>query len=362
MVALAQLTKALSPLFQQLRHDTPHMPRLSFSEIVSELSRILEKSGFAEDRARASATLFAETHRDGVATHGLNRFPRFVRQIKAGRVNPSAVPVPVARFGPWEQWDGQLGPGNLNATAATDRVIALARDHGVGLVALRNTNHWMRGGTYGWQAARAGVAFIGWTNTTPNMPAWGALDSKLGNNPLIVAIPRGEAPVVLDVAMSQFSYGKLERLQLRGESLPLPGGYDANGRLTTDPGAILATQRTLPIGYWKGAGMALVLDLLAALLSGGLTTREIGIQGGDEYGLSQVFVAIDLRRQEGSAAADAVIASVLDDLHASHAIDPASPVRYPGEGMLKTREENDRLGIPVDDPIWEEIRGLDRSG
>ena len=108
--------------------------------------------------------------------------------------------------------------------------------------------------------------------------------------------------------------------------------------------------------------MALVLDLLAALLSGGLTTREIGIQGGDEYGLSQVFVAIDLRRQEGSAAADAVIASVLDDLHASHAIDPASPVRYPGEGMLKTREENDRLGIPVDDPIWEEIRGLDRSG
>jgi 3-dehydro-L-gulonate 2-dehydrogenase len=334
------------------------MPRLPFTEIVSELSRVLAALGFAEDRARACATLVAETHRDGVATHGLNRFPRLVRQIKAGRVKPDALPVAVARCGPWEQWDGQLGPGNLNATAATDRAITLARDHGLGLVALRNTNHWMRGGSYGWQAARAGMAFIGWTNTIPNMPAWGGLDSKLGNNPLIVALPRGDAPVVLDVAMSQFSYGKLERLQLRGESLPFPGGYDANGSLTTDPAAILATQRSLPIGYWKGAGMALVLDLLAALLSGGLTTREIGLQGGDEYGMSQVFVAIDVARPAGAAAAEALVTTVIDDVHASRAINPAHPVRYPGEGVLRTREENDRLGIPVDGPIWSQIKAL----
>ena len=171
-----------------------------------------------------------------MASHGLNRFPRFVRQIKAGVVRPDAEPVCAARFGPWEQWDGQLGPGNLNATAATDRAIALAKEHGLGLVALRNTNHWMRGGTYGWQAVGAGVAFIGWTNTTPNMPPWGTLTSKLGNTPVIIAIPRGDEPVVLDVAMSQFSYGKMETLQLRGEQLPMPGGYDEAGHLTTDPG------------------------------------------------------------------------------------------------------------------------------
>ena len=93
-VALAQLTKARSPLFHQLRHDTPRMPRLAFSDIVSELSRVLVALGFAADRARASATLFAETHRDGVATHGLNRFPRFVRQIKAGRVNARRLACP----------------------------------------------------------------------------------------------------------------------------------------------------------------------------------------------------------------------------------------------------------------------------
>jgi 3-dehydro-L-gulonate 2-dehydrogenase len=145
---------------------------------------------------------------------------------------------------------------------------------------------------------------------------------------------------------------------LRGDSLPFPGGYDANGSLTTDPAAILSSQRPLPIGYWKGAGMALVMDLLAALLSSGLTTREIGIQGGDEYGLSQVYFVLDVARPAGSAAAKALVTAVLDDLHESKSIDAASAVRYPGEGVLRTREENDRRGIPVDETVWQEILAL----
>ena len=112
------------------------MLRLSFDLIVSELMRVLTSLGFSEARARQSATLFAETQLDGVASHGLNRFPRFVGQVRAGVVRVDAEPTRVASFGPWEQWDGNLGPGNLNATAATSRAIALAREHGLGLVAL----------------------------------------------------------------------------------------------------------------------------------------------------------------------------------------------------------------------------------
>src|SRR5262245_45606299 len=274
------------------------MQRLPFDLIVTELVRVLTALGFSEARARGSATLFTETQLDGVASHGLNRFPRFVKQVRAGVVNVNAEPRRVASFGPWEQWDGNLGPGNLNATAATSRAIALSREHGLGLVALAHTNHWMRGGTYGWQAALAGFAFTASTNTPPNLPPWGTRSSKLGNNPLIIALPRDHAPVVLDMAMSQFSYGKMERLQLRGEPLPFPGGYDENGKLTTDPGAILRTWRALPIGYWKGASLALVLDLLAAVLSGGQTTHEIGQQK-EESGLSQVFLVIDVNRPKG---------------------------------------------------------------
>lgn len=330
------------------------MQRIAFVEAVTVLTRVLVGLGFAPDRARRAATIFAESHADGVASHGLNRFPRFVRQVRAGHVRPAAEPERIASFGPWEQWDGRLGPGMLNAEAATDRAIALAREHGLGLVALRNTNHWMRGGTYGWHAARAGVAFMAWTNTTPNMPPWGTTTPRLGNNPLIVAIPRGDAPVVLDIAMSQFSYGKMETLKLRGEPLPMPGGYDAEGRLSTDPAAILATQRPLPIGAWKGAGLALVLDLLAALLASGSTTREIG-ERPEEFGLSQVFLAFDVARPAGREAAEAIVAGVLDDLHTATPAADGAAARYPGEQVLRTRAENMARGLPVDDAIWREI-------
>lgn len=332
------------------------MIRIPFDDVVGELTRVLSGLGFSPERARQSATLFAETHLDGVASHGLNRFPRFVRQIKAGIVQPQAEPVRLAQFGPWEQWDGQLGPGNLNATAATNRAIALASEHGLGLVAMRNTNHWMRGGTYGWQAARAGMAFIGWTNTTPNMPPWGTVTSKLGNTPVIIAIPRGDRPVVLDAAMSQFSYGKMERLQLRGEQLPMPGGYDEAGRLTTDPGAILKTMRPLPTGYWKGAGFSFVFDVLGAVLAGGQTSHEIGRQS-DEFGLSQVFLAIDVSRAGGADAVARVVTDVVDDLHTAVPAADGGPARYPGEQVVTTRAENLRLGIPVDDAVWQTITG-----
>ena len=333
------------------------MLRLPFDVIVSELSAVLVSLGFTPERARRSATIFAETQLDGVASHGLNRFPRFVRQIRAGLVDVHAEPEIVAAHGSWEQWDGRLGPGNLNATWATSRAIALAREHAIGIVALRNTNHWMRGGTYGWQAALAGFAFIGWTNTTPNMPPWGTVTRKLGNNPLIVAIPRDHAPVVLDMAMSQFSYGKMERLALRGEALPLPGGYDADGQLTTDPAAILERWRPLPTGYWKGAGLAMVLDLLAATLSGGLTTREIGA-GGEEHALSQVFIAIDISRSAGPHSVSAVVSAVIEDLHSAVAAPDGSPARYPGESVLRIREDNRRHGVPVDEEVWGEIRSM----
>jgi 3-dehydro-L-gulonate 2-dehydrogenase len=334
--------------------------RVPFAGVVEELTRVLVSLGFAPDRARQSATLFAETHCDGVFSHGLNRFSRFVRQIKAGIVRPDAAPVCVKTMGAWEQWDGQLGPGNLNATSATDRAIALAREHGLGLVALRNTNHWMRGGTYGWQAARAGMAFIGWTNTTPNMPPWGTVTSKLGNTPVIIAIPRGGAPVVLDAAMSQFSYGKMERAALRGEPLPMPGGYDESGRLTTDAAAVVKSQRPLPIGFWKGAAMSFVFDVLGAVLAGGQTTHEIGRQP-DEYALSQVFLAIDAVRPSSAEAVVRVVSAAIDDIHTAVPAPDGSPARYPGEHVLVTRAENLRLGIPVEAVVWEEIRRMEQG-
>jgi len=248
--------------------------RVPYQEECDVLVRVLLKLAFLPERARLCAQLFADASRDGVYSHGLDRFPRFVRGIRKGLVDVHATPKLVSGHRALERWNGNRGVGNLNAWECMARAIALSRQHGIGCVALANTNHWMRGGTYGWQAAEAGVLGICWTNTMPNLPPWGASDARVGNNPLVIAVPRPNGPVVLDMAMSQFSYGALAGYRARGESLPLDGGFDSQGRLTRDPAAIELSARPLPIGYWKGSGLALMLDLMAGLLSGGLFTHQ----------------------------------------------------------------------------------------
>lgn len=119
-----------------------------------------------------------------------------------------------------------------------ERACALAKENGVGIVALGNNNHWMRGGTYGWLAAEKGCIGICWSNTAPNMPAWGAKDCRIGNNPLILAVPRSDGQhVMVDCALSQFSYGKLESTRLAGRQLPYPAAATrtANSQQTPPP-------------------------------------------------------------------------------------------------------------------------------
>jgi 3-dehydro-L-gulonate 2-dehydrogenase len=320
--------------------------RVSYQELFDALLRALCTTRLDPDRARLCARLIADASRDGVASHGLNLFPRLMTMIRSGVVDVHARPVRVSAYGAVERWDGRRGVGALNAYESMDAAIALARAHGIGCVALANTNHWMRGGTYGWQAAEAGVIGLCWTNTLPNLPPWGATVPRVGNNPLVIAIPRpgrDGSHVVLDMAMSQFSYGALASYRRRGEALPVPGGYDASGQLTTDPAAIEASQRPLPIGFWKGSGLALMLDMMAAVLSGGRATHEIPAHPEQESGLSQVFIAADPSRLDAGGAARETVDAILEDLQ----------TRYPGERTLETRRQNLEQGIPVDPSIFE---------
>jgi len=264
---------------------------IPFEKLKSEFKRVLLSLDFDEEHAEKSATIFAENSRDGVYTHGLNRFPTFVQYVKDGLIVPNAKPTRTGGFDAIEQCDGHLGAGTLNATFCMGRAINLAHQYSIGCVAIKNTNHWMRGGTYGWQAAEAGLIGICFTNTIANMPPWGGIDARLGNNPLVIAVPHKSGHIVLDMAISQYSFGKLSLYKAKNEQLPLPGGYDKDGNLTTDPGEIIDSLRPLPIGFWKGSGLSLVLDLLATVLSQGRSTSEV-TNGGSESGVSQVFICI----------------------------------------------------------------------
>ena len=250
-----------------------------------------------------------------------------------------------------------MGMGPYNAHVAMGRAVELAEEHGMGVVAIRNTNHWQRGGAYGLQAADAGMLGICWTNTTGNMPPGGSAEVKIGNNPVVFAVPRANGEhVLLDMATSQFANGKLEILKQQGEQLAVPGGHDIEGKLSQDPASILETKRALPIGFWKGSGLTIVLDMMAAAMAGGLSTHEIQAQGA-EYRVCQVFMAIAASKIDADAV-EATVNGVIDDLHAVEPLVEGRSVSYPGEGMIKTREENLAKGVPVDKDQWENLQTL----
>jgi 3-dehydro-L-gulonate 2-dehydrogenase len=327
------------------------------SEMNLVFQSILIKHGFEKEKAITCARIFTENSIDGIYTHGVNRFPRFIEYIQKGYVDKDAIPSLQQQFGGIQQWNGNAGPGILNAIHATNTVTELAKQYGIGCVGLANTNHWMRGGTYGWQAAKAGYVFIGWTNTTTLMPAWGATDARLGNNPLVIALPYKDEAIVLDMAMSQYSFGAMEQYAIKQERLPVDGGFDEKGMLTNDPAAILHSKRPLPIGYWKGAGLSLLLDLLAAILSGGLATYQISKQAA-EQGLSQVFIALDITKLGNTPAIAQCVQHIIDDYKQSIPASEKDHISWPGERVLATRGKNLLHGIPVVNSIWQQVLAL----
>ncbi len=326
--------------------------KIPFRELSDTIKSVLLHEGFSEKKAGICANIFSINSRDGVYSHGLNRFPTFVKYVRDGLIDMHAEPEMISSNGLTQQWDGHLAPGMYNATICMDRAIQLAKSNGIGLVAIRNTNHWMRGGTYGWQAAEQGCIAICATNAMANMPPWGGITPTLGNNPMVIAVPRSAGHIVLDMALSQFSYGKLQEYELDNHMLPVNGGYDNNGNLTNDPSAIHASKRSLPIGFWKGSGLSIMLDLLVAGLSGGRSVAAITREG-PEYGVSQFFICIN---------ADGLNKDTLEEIIAftkeTIPVDNTSAVRYPGEQTLLIRTKSEKVGVEVNEKIWNDVLKL----
>ena len=331
--------------------------RVPLAEIIGEYRRILMDHGLSAERAALCARLVGQTDLDGVYTHGMRRFAGIIRGIDEGWLDPKAEPVRLAGWGALEQWDGRGGLGVLAAHASMARAIELAGANGVGCVALRNGNHWLRAGTYGWQAAEAGCIGVCWTNTKPSVPPWGAAEPRVGNNPLVLAVPRAGGHVVLDMALSQFSFGKLVMHREAGEPLPAAGGYDDAGRLSHDAAEIMQSRRVLPAGLWKGSGLALMLDLAAAVLSGGAPTWVLA-QSGPENAVSQVFIAFDPGLMGVADRMEEIVNAAIEFHTSAAPAEPDGRVLYPGQRALAARRENTELGVPVDPERWQAIQEM----
>lgn len=329
---------------------------VSYKELKDIFVQILLSRNLSVETANACATIFADTTAAGIFSHGVNRFPTFIRQIDNGDVIPENEAELILSLGAIERWDGHQAIGNITAQKMMQRATDIADQFGLGLVAIRNTNHWMRGGHYAWQAAKRGYIGICFTNSISAMPPWGGKESRIGTNPISIAIP-GSPPTLIDMSMSMFSYGALEKYRLNHQNTPVDAGFDDEGKPTKNPEIIEKNRRALPMGYWKGSGLSIVIDQLATLLSSGLSVANI-TQQGSEYKLSQVFIAIALDKLMTIEERDKKLKEITDFTLSAAPDESGKSIRLPGHNQEQIIAKHMSDGIVIDDSIWEVLKTL----
>ena len=331
------------------------MLHVTYDEAVAAMTAGLLRY-LPEDKARRFAEIFAGNSLDGVYSHGMNRYPRYLSDMDKGLCDRTVTQAErVSGFGALEVWDAHFGVGPLIAEQVTCRAIDLAREHGIACVALRNNSHWLRAGRYGLMMADAGMMGICFTNTCMNLVAYGTTEPSTGNNPITLAVPRRAGSLVMDMAVSQYAFGKLEIMAQEGKMLDTPCGYDTEGNLTCDPRKINESGLMMPMALWKGSALSIMLDLMAASLSLGRTSLDIGRPGDGEKGMSQVFICLNPAAVVDAGEMDAQIERTVAFLSALPPKDGVHGVHAPGENLAATRQRNLREGIPVTEETWQKI-------
>ncbi len=237
---------------------------------------LLVAHGLPEADAETTARCLVEADLRGVETHGVVRLPHYLNRVRLGlikarpnivvrRVTPAAASV-----------DGDDGFGFVVATRAMDEAIAMAAVYGIGLAAVRRSNHFGMAASYVLQAARAGYMSMVFTNASASMPPWGGRDPVLGTSPFAAGAPGGDLPpFILDMSPAVAARGKVRLAAKRGESIPEGWGLDKEGQATTDPNKILDDGIVLPIGGPKGSAIAMMMDIFGGVFTGSAFAGDV---------------------------------------------------------------------------------------
>ena len=328
---------------------------VQYQEAVEKMAKGLERYLDRETAVRF-AEVFAGNSLDGVYSHGMNRYARYLGDMESGLCDAKVTEAEkVSGIGGLEVWDAHFGVGPLIAQQAAQRAIDLAKTHGIACVALRNNSHWLRAGRYGLMMADAGMMGICMTNTCMNLTAYGAMEPSTGNNPITFAIPRKEGSLVMDMAVSQYAYGKLEIMAQEGGMLDTACGYDLEGNLTNDPKKIIESGLMLPMAMWKGSALSIMIDLMTSMLSLGRTSLEIGKPSDGEAGMSQMFICMNPAAVVDMDKAEEQMEKSIAFLNSLQLNGVKGGVHVPGQNLKKTRARNLERGIPVTEETWQKI-------
>ena len=321
-------------------------------------------AGATAGDARVAAAVLVRTDLRGVHSHGVQALPIHVRNLTDGGTTSPTQPTVVRQTPVTAVLDGNAGMGLVIATHAMQLAIDKAAASGIGVVLVRNSNHFGAAGHYAYMAAEAGFLGLSTSNASPIMTAAGSKQKVISNAPLAYAVPTGRFPLALDIAMSASAGFKVRLAAERGDAIPLGWVVDADGVPTTDPAAYAAGGALSPVGGHKGYGMALLTETLAGALSGAAMTRGVVpwlVDTGTPTNAGHAFVAMDIECFAERADFYARMQALIDELHAAEPAPGVERVLVPGE--LEDERERAAVahGLPLEPLIWHHLEAVAAS-
>jgi ureidoglycolate dehydrogenase (NAD+) len=317
---------------------------------------LLGAAGLEPQSANTVAHSLVDASLRGVDSHGVARVPIYVARLRTGATNPRPRPAVISRHGAIAVVDGDRGPGQVAGVFATDLSIALAREHGTGVALVRHSSHYGAAGYYTMRAARQGLVAMSTTNADPLVVPFGGLEPALGTNPIAFAAPTTDGVFDLDMATSQVAINRIYNARDEGRPIPPDWGVDAQGRPTTDPARVHAA---VPLGGYKGYGLALMVEILSAALAGAGITHAAGkLYGADDepQDIGHFHLAIDPDHTVGRHRFEATISALIAEMRA---IPPTGEeVLVPGDPEARTRTEREQDGIPIEPALWRTLTTL----
>lgn len=321
------------------------------SAIRALIADALAAAGLPRADAELCAELMTEADLTGFDAHGVFRLPQYVRRLRAGGFNPSPEIRVTRSAASTALVDGDNGMGHLVMKRAADTAVAIARETGVAWVGARRSNHAGPAGTYAaMPAAQDMVGLYAAVANANHMAVWGGAEPLLGTNPLAIGLPSGAGPVVLDMATTVVSYGTIKTHALNDR--PLPEGWMVDTR-TGAP--ITDAKRSddgllLPIGGYKGSGLAIMLGLIAGTLNGAAFGRDVVDFNADDASATNTghfIVALDVARFLPLARFTAEVDRQLAELKGSQRLPGVDAIRLPGDRRRDCRAERLRDGVPL---------------
>jgi L-2-hydroxycarboxylate dehydrogenase (NAD+) len=340
--------------------------RISAGAICAFMTAAFRACGLPAADAAIVAGAMLDADLSGADAHGIFRLPGYVRTLKNGHINPRANIKVLERSPATALVDGDNGMGHLVMTYAANLAVEIAREAGMAWVGARRSNHSGAGSTYAAIPLAHGMVGIYSAVSGSNfMAPWGGAEPLLGTNPIAVAIPAGEeAPVVLDIATSVASNGAIRTYAAEGR--PLPEGWvisREDGKPITD-GRRLAEGMFMPVGEYKGSGLALVLGLLGGPLNRAAFGRDVKDTNADqsrETNTGHFVVALDVARFLPLPAFTAEIDRHVRDLASSKRLPGCDEIRIPGQGRMARRADREQNGVPLSETLLKQLADAAKS-